>query len=79
MTAVAFHDVGDIRLDDLPEPSLQEPTDTGWIKVELQPQKRPTPGGKGGEEVIEGAGQPDRVMAEASPNHEARSAKPGRR
>jgi threonine dehydrogenase-like Zn-dependent dehydrogenase len=27
MKAVVFHDVGDIRLDDVPEPSLQEPTD----------------------------------------------------
>lgn len=27
MQAVVFHDVGDIRLDDVPEPILQEPTD----------------------------------------------------
>ena len=27
MKAVVFHDVGDIRLDDVPEPTLQEPTD----------------------------------------------------
>lgn len=27
MKAVVFHDVGDIRLDDVPEPVLQEPTD----------------------------------------------------
>lgn len=26
MNAVVFHEVGDIRLDDVPEPSLQEPT-----------------------------------------------------
>ena len=27
MKAVVFHGVGDIRLDDVPEPELQEPTD----------------------------------------------------
>jgi threonine dehydrogenase-like Zn-dependent dehydrogenase len=27
MKAVVFHDVGDIRLDDVPEPSIQDPTD----------------------------------------------------
>ena len=27
MKAVVFHDVGNIRLDDVPEPSLQEPID----------------------------------------------------
>src|SRR3954451_15080109 len=27
MKAVVFHDVGDIRIDDVPEPKLQEPTD----------------------------------------------------
>lgn len=27
MKAVVFHDVGDIRLDDVPEPTIQEPTD----------------------------------------------------
>src|SRR5258708_32174884 len=27
MKAVVFHDVGDIRLEDVPEPKLQEPTD----------------------------------------------------
>lgn len=27
MKAVVFHDVGDIRLDDVPEPKIQEPTD----------------------------------------------------
>jgi threonine dehydrogenase-like Zn-dependent dehydrogenase len=27
MKAVVFHGVGDIRLDDVPEPTLQEPTD----------------------------------------------------
>lgn len=27
MKAVVFHDVGDIRLDEVPEPSIQEPTD----------------------------------------------------
>lgn len=27
MKAVVFHDVGDIRLDDVPEPRIQEPTD----------------------------------------------------
>jgi len=27
LKAVVFHDVGDIRLDDVPEPKLQQPTD----------------------------------------------------
>jgi threonine dehydrogenase-like Zn-dependent dehydrogenase len=27
MKAVVFHGVGDIRLDDVPEPEIQEPTD----------------------------------------------------
>jgi len=27
MKAVVFHGVGDIRLDDVPEPTIQEPTD----------------------------------------------------
>ena len=27
MKAVVFHDIGDIRLDDVPEPKLEEPTD----------------------------------------------------
>ena len=27
MKAVVFHGVGDIRLDDVPEPELREPTD----------------------------------------------------
>ena len=27
MKAVVFHDVGDIRLDDVPEPKIQDPTD----------------------------------------------------
>jgi threonine dehydrogenase-like Zn-dependent dehydrogenase len=27
MKAVVFHAVGDIRLDDVPEPKIQEPTD----------------------------------------------------
>jgi len=27
MKAVVFHDVGDIRLEDVPEPKLQQPTD----------------------------------------------------
>jgi len=27
MKAVVFHGVGDIRLDDVPEPKIQEPTD----------------------------------------------------
>ncbi len=27
MRAIVFHDVGDIRLEDVPEPKLQEPTD----------------------------------------------------
>lgn len=27
MKAIVFHDVGDIRLDDVPEPTLQDPTD----------------------------------------------------
>jgi len=27
MKAIVFHDVGDIRLDDVPEPTIQEPTD----------------------------------------------------
>lgn len=46
MKAVVFHGVGDIRVDDVPEPQLQAPTDAivritasamGWIKVELKP------------------------------------------
>jgi len=28
LKAVVFHGVGDIRLDDVPEPKIQEPTDT---------------------------------------------------
>ncbi len=28
MKAVAFDGVGDIRVDDVPEPTLQDPTDT---------------------------------------------------
>jgi threonine dehydrogenase-like Zn-dependent dehydrogenase len=27
MKAIVFHEVGDIRLDDVPEPVLQDPTD----------------------------------------------------
>lgn len=27
MKAVVFHGVGDIRLDDVPKPTIQEPTD----------------------------------------------------
>ena len=27
MKAVVFHGIGDIRLDDVPEPKIQEPTD----------------------------------------------------
>ena len=27
MKAVVFHGVGDIRLDDVPEPKIQDPTD----------------------------------------------------
>ena len=27
MKAVVFHSVGDIRLDDVPEPQIQEPSD----------------------------------------------------
>ena len=27
MKAVGFHAIGDIRLEDVPEPSLQQPTD----------------------------------------------------
>lgn len=27
MKAVVFHDVGDIRLDDVPDPGLAQPTD----------------------------------------------------
>ncbi len=50
MKAVVFHGVGDIRLDDVPEPTIQEPTGAieayetfdqrqpGWIKVELLPE-----------------------------------------
>jgi threonine dehydrogenase-like Zn-dependent dehydrogenase len=40
MKAVVFHGVGDIRLDDVPEPEIQEPFDRrpGWIKVELLPK-----------------------------------------
>ncbi|MNF47527.1 Glutathione-independent formaldehyde dehydrogenase [compost metagenome] len=54
--------------------------DSGWIKVELQPQKRPGAGeGNGSEEVIQGEAQLDRAIAGASPYHQARSAKPGKR
>jgi threonine dehydrogenase-like Zn-dependent dehydrogenase len=34
MKAVVFHGVGDIRLDDMPEPKIRQP---GWVKVELVP------------------------------------------
>jgi len=27
MKAVVFHDIGDVRLEDIPEPKLKEPTD----------------------------------------------------
>jgi threonine dehydrogenase-like Zn-dependent dehydrogenase len=27
MKAVVFHDIGDIRLDDVPDPEINEPTD----------------------------------------------------
>jgi threonine dehydrogenase-like Zn-dependent dehydrogenase len=27
MKAVVFHDIGDIRLDEVPEPKIKEPTD----------------------------------------------------
>ncbi len=27
MKAIVFHGIGDIRLDDVPEPKIQEPTD----------------------------------------------------
>ncbi|MBF8643938.1 glutathione-dependent formaldehyde dehydrogenase, partial [Pseudomonas zeshuii] len=27
MKAVVFHGIGDIRVDDVPEPNIQEPTD----------------------------------------------------
>jgi threonine dehydrogenase-like Zn-dependent dehydrogenase len=51
MKAVVFHGVGDIRLDDMPEPKILQPTDaieaykafdtrqSGWVKVELLPGK----------------------------------------
>lgn len=34
MKAVVFHGIGDIRLEDVPEPTLREP---GW-KARLDPQ-----------------------------------------
>ncbi len=49
MKAVVFHGIGDIRLEDVAEPSIQQPTDAtaaykacdtrepGWVKVELKP------------------------------------------
>ncbi|CAJ0858725.1 hypothetical protein R20233_00618 [Ralstonia sp. LMG 32965] len=35
MKAVVLHGIGDIRLEDVPEPTLREP---GWMKVKLDPQ-----------------------------------------
>jgi hypothetical protein len=32
MKAVVFHEVGNIRLDDVLEPSLQEPTDASFCQ-----------------------------------------------
>ena len=49
MKVVVFHDVGDVRLDDVDEPRIQQPTGAidaykefdrrqpGWIEVDLQP------------------------------------------
>lgn len=48
MKAVVFHGVGDIRLDEVPEPEIKDPMDAivrltssaicaGWLKVELAP------------------------------------------
>jgi len=52
MKAVVFHEIGDIRLDDRPEPQIKEPLTSaidayrafderqpGWIKVELRPSR----------------------------------------
>jgi threonine dehydrogenase-like Zn-dependent dehydrogenase len=35
MKTVVFHGIGDIRLEDVPEPTLRAP---GWMKVKLDPQ-----------------------------------------
>ncbi len=54
MKAVVFHAIGDIRVEDVPEPQLQQPTDAiirlttsafdkhepGWIKVALNPMSQ---------------------------------------
>ncbi|WP_339523929.1 zinc-dependent alcohol dehydrogenase [Pseudomonas sp. EA_35y_Pfl2_R111] len=49
--------------------------ESGWIKVELRPAKH---SGSGSEEQVLSDAALDRVIAEASPYHEARSEKPGR-
>lgn len=36
MKAVIFHSIGDILLDEVPEPKIQHP---GWINVEIVPGK----------------------------------------
>ncbi|HWV10464.1 MAG TPA: hypothetical protein VN156_13035, partial [Pseudomonas sp.] len=65
------------------EPTLQAPIaafeafdrrDSGWIKVKLRPAKRTQ---DGSEEQIHSSPALDRVIADASPYHEARSEKPG--
>jgi threonine dehydrogenase-like Zn-dependent dehydrogenase len=47
---------------------------SGWIKVELRPAKQTR---EGSEEQVHGEAALDRVIADASPYHEARSEKPG--
>ena len=49
--------------------------ESGWIKVGLRPAKH---SGSGSEEQVLSDAALDRVIAEASPYHEARSEKPGR-
>ncbi|HEY1382188.1 MAG TPA: hypothetical protein VGF43_01165 [Dongiaceae bacterium] len=50
MKAVVFRGIGDIRLEDVAEPRIEQPTDVigasdrrdpGWIKVELAPARAP--------------------------------------
>ena len=51
MKAVVFHGIGDIRLDEVADPTIEQPTDAieaytsfdsrgrGWTKVKLEPGK----------------------------------------
>jgi threonine dehydrogenase-like Zn-dependent dehydrogenase len=51
MKAVVFHGIGDIRLDEVADPRIEQPTDAieayktfgsrgrGWTKVKLEPAK----------------------------------------